>query len=387
MPAWTQTYQAKTFTITAASSGLTSVWTFTLTEDDGSTTTISYTEDGSPTPTEIATGLCDAWNAGTHPSVARITATNPSAGVVVLTMDTAGVPFSVALADNGDGTHTETDTTANIGNNDGSLDRNWSQNDALDTGDDAIFEPGNVSWKYGLNQSSIALTDFKVAKGCQMDFGRFEFGKFHYLRIDPDSFDYRGNGSLAMFDIGSANISPYIESYGSPSVNGRNVVYIKGSNIATLKVSKGNVGVGVLDADTATVATILCGLLDNPQADVNLLIGSGTTLTTLTQAGGLCLMRCAATTVNLNGGELTSEGSGAITTVNVRPKTKFYPKSSGTITTLNCWGLTDCTRDQSAKTITTINPKPGGKLILNSSVTVGTINALTEPGVFIIEYV
>lgn len=385
-PNWTETFQAKTFTITATGGG-TAVWTLTLTEDDGSTTTVTYTEDGSPTVAEVATGLYAAWEASTHPSVARIRATNPSSAVLVLTAETKGVPFSVALADNGTGTHTEADTTANIGNNDGSLDRNWSQNDAPDATDDLIFEPGNVHWKYGLNQSSIAITDFKVMKGCQMDFGRFEFGKFHYLRIDPDSFDYRGNGGLCLFNIGSANISPYIESYGSPSVNGRHVVYITGSNIATLKVAKGNVGVGVLDADAATVATILCGLVDNPQADTNLTIGAGTTLTTLTQAAGLCLLRCAATTANLNGGVLTTEGTGAITTVNVRPGTTFYPKSTGTITTLNVWGTCDASRDQSAKTFSTVNAKPGGHLILNSSVTVSAINPLTEPGIFRITYV
>lgn len=379
-PSWTAVPQVDTFTITGAGGG-TETWTFTFTDDDGSTQTVTFTDDGTPTLAEVATGLYAAWEAATHPSIARITATNPSDGVVKLTADTAGIPFSVALAASGTGTVSKASTTANIGNNDASLDRNWSQNDAPDTGDDLIFEPGNVSLSYGLNQSSIALTDFKVLKGCQSSFGRFEYGKFHYFRIDPDSFDYRGNGSLNLFDIGSANISMYVEAYGSPSAVGRNNVYIKGSNIATLEVAKGNVGVAVLDADTATVATILCGLLDNPQADVNLTIGSGVTLTTLTQAAGKCTLRCAATTVNVHPGAiLTTEGTGAITTVNIYEGATAYLKSSGTIGTLNLWGTADFSRDLSAKTVTTLNLKKRGVIVKHDSITISTFNAPTSSG-------
>jgi hypothetical protein len=379
-PAWTQVPQVKTFTITATGGG-TAVWTFTFTNDDGSTATAAYTEDGSPSTTEVATGLAAAWNAATQPNMARITATNPSAGVVVLTSDTAGIPFSVALADDGTGTHTETDTTANIGNNDAALARNWSTNTVLTNSNDAIFEPGNVGLLYGLNQSSVTLADVKVLRGFNGDFGRFEFGKFHYFRIDPDSFDFRGGGSLCMFDIGSANISPYIEAYGSPSAIGRHCVYIKGSNIATLEVAKGNVGVAVLDADTATVATLLCGLLDNPQSDVDLTIGSGVTLTTLTQSAGKCTLRCAATTVNVYpGSTLITEGSGAITTLNIYAGATVYIKSSGTIGTLNLFGTADFSRDLTAKTVTTLNVKRGGKLVKHDSITISTTNLPSSSG-------
>lgn len=365
----TQVPQAKTFTITAAGTGA-GVWTFTFTDDDDSTATVTYTEDGSPTVAEIATGLTSAWNATTHPAMARIRATNPSAGVCVLTALTAGIPFSVALADSTTGTHTETDTTANLGNNDAGLARNWSLDAVPVATNDLIFEPGNVAVKYGLNLASVALADFKVLKGCQSDFGRFEFGKFHYLRIDPDSFDYRGNGGLALFDIGSAAIAPYIEAYGSPSVNGRHVIYLKGSAISTLKIAKGNVGLAVLDADTATVTTVLCGLLENPQSDVNLTIGSGVTLTTLTQNAGICLMKCAASgtvTVGLPG-VLTTEGSGTIARLDVFGTA--YPKSTGTITDVYAYGTVDFTRERASKTVTNMRPQPGCTIRLPPQVTV-----------------
>lgn len=373
--------QVQTITITAASSSTTAVWTYTLTDDDGTTAAVTYTEDGSPTTTEIATGLYNALVASTDPKFLKLSFTNPSAGVFTVTARTAGVSFSGALADDDDGTHTTAATTASVGNEDASLDRNWSQNDAPDTGDDLIFEPGSVNVKYGLNQSSIAIADFRVMKGCSSQFGRFDDGVFHYFRIDPDAFDYRGSGQLAMFDIGSANISPYIEAYGSPSADGRHTVYIKGSNIATLTVAKGKVGVSVLDADTATVATILCGLLEQQSSDVDLTIGTGTTWTTTTQYGGKLLVKSAGTTLNIyKGGICTTEGSGAITTVNVYEGATFYPKSTGTITTLNLFGTADFTRHVGAKTVTTLNLKKGGTLIKHDAITIGTFNPPSASG-------
>lgn len=367
---WSQTPQQKTFTITGVG-GNTDVWTFTLTDDDGATYTVTYTNDGSPTTTEIGVGLAAAWEASTSPFMQRITASNPSAGVVKLTADNAGIPFSVALTNGGTGTSSSADTVANVGNYDAGLTRNWSLNAVPIATNDLIFEAGTVSLLYGLNLSGVALADFRVMTGCQSSFGRFEYGKYFYFRIAPTLFDYRGSGKLSMFDIGSAAIAPYIESYGTPEAQGRNAIYIKGSAMTTLEVAKGNVGVAVLDADTATVATILCGSLTTPQSDVNMTVGSGVTLTTLTMTGGVCLLKCAATTLNVYPGcVLTTEGTGAYTTVNVYAGGKFYPKSSGTITTLNLWGEADFTRDSSARTVSTLNLKRGGKLTKTDNITV-----------------
>lgn len=373
--------QVQTTTITAASTSTTATWTYTLTDDDGTTAIVTYTEDGSPSVTEIATGLYNALVASTDPKFLKLSFTNPSAGVFTVTARTAGVPFSGALADDDDGTHSTVATTASVSNEDASLDRNWSQNDAPDTGDDLIFEPGSVNVKYGLNQSGAAIADFRVMKGCSSQFGRFDDGLFHYLRIDPDAFSYQGSGQLCLFDIGSTNISPYIEAYGSPSATGRHTFYIKGSDIATLTVAKGNVGIAPLDADTATVATILCGLLEQQASDVDLTVGTGTTWTTMTQYGGKSTVRSAGTTLNIyKGGVCITEGTGAITTVNVYEGATFYPKSTGTITTLNLYGTADFTRSVAAKTVTTLNLKKGGTLVKNDALTITTFSPPSASG-------
>ena len=383
-PANTQVAQVRTFTITAAGAG-TEVWTFTYTDDDGTTATVTYTEDGSPTTTEIATGLFNAWNASTNPLIASITATNPSAGVCTLTADTAGVPFTVTLAASGTGTDTETATTANVGNNDYSTPRNWQLDLAPVATNDALFIAGSVSAKYGLNQSSVAIADFRVFTGCSSQFGRITDGLPHYLRIDPDLFDYRGNGTLGLFDIGSANISPTISAQGSPTGTGYHTVYLKGSNIATLLISKGNVGVAVFDADTATVATIRTTYETTQASDVALTIGTGVTLTTLEQGGGTCTLKAAATTVTTAANcTLTTEGGGAITTLNLQGTA--YLNSTGTITTLNAWGTVDFRKSRVARTVTTLNVKAGATIHLHSGITVTNWAFEGAEGTYTIKY-
>jgi hypothetical protein len=278
--------------ITADSTGNTAVWTATLTNDDGSTETVTYTEDGSPTVAEIAAGLVAAWNLSLKPHIKNITAAYVSGGTFTLTADTAGVPFSVALSDNDDGTHTETITTANVGNNDANTTANWELDAAPANTNDLIFNAGSVSVKYGLDQSAAAIADFRVMPGCSSQFGRFDNGKGHYLIIDPDLFRYEGSGSLAMFNIGSANIAAYIKATGSPAATGYHTVYFKGSNVTTLTVDKGNVGVAALDGDTATVATVQIGYVSTAASDSNVTIGSGVTLTTLNQGAGICELKC-----------------------------------------------------------------------------------------------
>lgn len=349
------------------------MWTFTYTDDDGGTATVTYTEDGTPTTTEIATGLFNAWNASTNPLMEQITATNPSAGVCTLTADTAGKPFTVTLAASGTGTDTETATTANVGYNDYGTARIWQLAAVPVATDDVLFWPAATmnDMYYSLNQASVAIADFRVAPGFSGKFGRYTpNGLPHYLRIDPDLFSYEGSGSRCMFDIGSANISPYIAAQGSPEATGRHTVAIKGSNIATLLIRKGNVGVAPFDADTATVATITTTYESTLASDVALTVGTGVTLTTLNQGGGTATLKCAATTVtNGSGCTLTTEGTGAITTLNVSGT--CYLNSTGTITTLNIrkGGIVDFRRNRTARTITTLNIFPGGYVYLHSGIT------------------
>lgn len=353
-------------TITTTTNGHT--YTVTMTDDDGNTAAITYTVVNPPdtTTTLVATGFITAWNASLNPLIAQFTASQ-SSGQVILTADTAGIPATFSTS--GTGTWSGTgNTTSCVGNSDYATTANWALDAVPASTNDVLFLAGSVSAKYSLNQSAVDIADFRVFKGCSSQFGRFDKGLGHYLRIDPDLFRYEGNGTLAMFDIGSANISPYIAAYGSPSATGYHTVYIKGSNIATLTINKGNVGIAPLDADTATVATLNVGYDSTLATDSTVTVGSGVTLTTLNQTGGTVYLNCAATTVtNSASTTLYTSGSGAITTLNAYGT--CYLNSTGTITTLNCYGTVDLTQSKAARTITTINLYPGSTLRYNSAIT------------------
>lgn len=369
--------QVQTIVITGASSLTTATWTWTLTLEDGTTVTETYQEDGSPTVAEIVTGLTDAWNNSTNPYFQKVTAVESGGTTITLTADTAGVPFTASLADNSDGTHTDTATTANVGANDYGLAQNWSTDAVPTTNDDTIVDGDGTSSKsilYGLNQASAAVDTYDVLGNYTGDIGKFENGVPYYLIIDPNSLNYYGRGKLALLNVGSANINVYVESSGVPTT-GRRALYLKGSNLATVEIGRGNVGIAPLVGETATVATLLVNYISNIGGDCDVVVGSGVTLTTLTQSGGKVELNCAATTVTVAAGAtLTTQGTGAITTLNLAGTA--YLNSTGTITTLNVYdgGVADFTKDRSARTITTVNLYPGGTIVWNSGVTLTTRN-------------
>jgi hypothetical protein len=374
-------------TITTTTNGHT--YAVTLTDDKGNTGVVTYEVVNPPdtTVTLVATGFITAWNASTHPLVSKITATQ-SAGQVILTADTAGVPFTASTS--GTGTWSGTgNTTANVGIYDYNTAENWSLNAVpVATNDVVLAGPtsGNATAiKYGLNQSGVALEGFYTQQDYNAQIGREEDGVSYYLRIDPNLMDHKASSSLALIDIGSAAIAPYIECNGTAASN-KYALYLLGSGITTLEVRKGRVGVAVLPGETSTATTVLCSFLTTLASDVNLTLGSGLTLTTLTQSGGTCTQLCASTTTtNASGTTLTTDGTGAITTLNVYGTT--YPNSTGTVTTLNLFGTVNETRDRSARTISTTNAKPGSTLYRLAAVTHTTMNLPTDPGVFTYEVV
>ncbi|MEY5060716.1 MAG: hypothetical protein RIS45_637 [Planctomycetota bacterium] len=380
-PAWrnqnaTQTAKVVTITITADSTGNTAVWTATFTLDDNTTTTITYTEDGSPTPTEIAAGLHAAFNASTHPELRRITSTNPSGGVWVLT-GTAGRPFTVSLNDNDDGTHTQVTTTAGVSNSDYAQGSNFSlQAVPVNSDNVTIGGPGPAqqaaSILYGLYQETVTINAFNVLPEYNGNIGRIEDGVNYYLVVDPDSFDFRGAGSLNLIDLTDAPIAGYIKSAASPT-QGRKAIYLKGSALTTWEIARGSVGIAAFPNETATITTLLVSYDQNQGSDCDVELGSGLTLTTLTQSGGNVLQKCATTTTSVHkGATWRSFGTGAIGTLNVYGT--CYPESSGTITTCNLYGTMDLSGDRTARTISTLNRYPGSVLILPlSGITLTTI--------------
>lgn len=200
----------------------------------------------------------------------------------------------------------------------------------------------------GTSQRTVAIGDFIVEAGYNQAIGSANFP----LYIDPDLFEFAG-GAEAHIDIHSANISPTVHTTFSPQL-GKHGLYLTGSNIATLNVISGNVGVAVIHNQTSVVSAVRP---IGEQAKVTL--GAGVTLTTFRQVSGDCVLRCAVTTVLLYGGKLKTEEIGDITTV-TQEGGEFIGNSVGTITTYNGnGGRADFLQSAAARTITTLKRNAG----------------------------
>lgn len=232
-------------------------------------------------------------------------------------------------------------------------------------------DSASINSATGLDQSGTAIGDFIVEEGYAGTIGSATLG---YLYIDPDRFDFHGEGEC-WIDIWSANISPQI--YGTASADdGEAGLYLRGSNIATLSVNGGAVGVAMRPGETTTVATLR--ILEGSGHRV--IVGNGVTLTTLHVYGGDVELKSATTTIIVYEGTLTTQGIGAITTLTERGGT-VVASSTGTITTFHLYGGTlDLRQSGVARTITTLNKYPGNRFEIKRNNEVVTITTEAVQG-------
>lgn len=372
----TSTAVAQVATYTPATIQATDIFTLTASADNGDTAVVSFTATDTSATTTSA-GLIAAWNASTHRLCTGITASGSS--TVILTADTPGVPFSVASSTtDGGGANTQTftgvATTANVGQSDVGLAANYYGN-ALpgNSGDSLTIDGRNVAaLAYGKNRSAQTYDLFRIWKSNAYNVGLAPSSTnptAEYLRAGatatkigeaPSDGSTPSGASFIAHDGGTVAGTWTIYDSNQTGVNGLPVVLIKAINASNVLNLVGNaaVGVAVLNpGEASTFATI-----NQDGQGSRLTIGSGVTLTTLTQTKGFCELRCAATTVTQDGGELKTTGSGAITTLKVGGKADL--QSTGTVTTITVMSSGDlnCSNQDAARTITTINAYPGAKI-------------------------
>ena len=237
-------------------------------------------------------------------------------------------------------------------NSDAGVAGNWSGGSLPATGDVVIRPASTSSITAGLTAlSSATLAGFFVELGYAGQIGT----PSAYLSISLSSgspFSFAGAGQ-AYIDLGSSAVGPVITNTfaNQPGAIG---LYLLGSELTTLSVRKGSVGVAARGGETATVATVDCDWSGNQASDSYVLLGSGVTVTTVNQTGGTCVINCSVTTIHADAGTLYLFGSGTVSTLNNNGATA-YPNSTGTIGTLNAdAGTTDFTRSRDARTLTTL---------------------------------
>lgn len=349
--------QVDTFTWSNVGAGA-ETWTMTVTGEDGSTQTETFVDDGTPTTAELTTLAVAAWNASKKILFTPITASGST--TLILTADTAGIPFSVAITASGTGTTSRAATTANIGAYDYQTAQNWKEG-AIPVAADEVTVDGSINILYGLRNTSVELLSFTVKASYSGAIG----SEAARLAIDLDnagSLDFSGSG-VAYISVFSAATTVRVRRTASVAA-GEFGLFLHGTAIATLHAMGGSTR--VVSGSTVVTSRVYAGAtLDIP---------SGCTITTVSSAG-TCSLESACTTFTTLAGNTTIDGAGTITTLNPVGGTTTC-NTTGTITTLTIdGGLCDMTKSQAARTVTNCAVN-GGELRADSAAVTFT-NAIT----------
>lgn len=400
------------------------VWTGSIDSLDGTPANNTFTvtiggvaisQAGTTDVGTTAAALVVLLNASTHPYFSTITWTNPSAGNIVGTADTAGVAFVAALTETGAGTGAVTDfavTTANAGPNDWSTTANWSTGTVPTNSDVVIIANNSVPICWGLAQTGVTLTSLRIDKSYTGKIG-LPYTKFatnaaastfdtskteyraHYLAIKTPILDIgedsatgspAGSGRLKIDTSTTASqITIYDTATTSADGTGTSAVRLKADSSTTdiyVRLAPGGVSIaGEVPGETSTVGDVN---VSEDGSSAQVYVGSGVTLTNYIQRGGTNVLDAAATVtaVTVDGGTLTVEGDYTITTLTQNDGLVIdnHIKTSGNaITTANLkGGTTDWSRSLEARVAATVNLSVGATFVRNSALTITTLNEPAE---------
>jgi hypothetical protein len=131
-----------------------------------------------------------------------------------------------------------------------------------------------------------------------------------------------------------------------------------------VNVSKGSLDVAYLAGAVATIATLNIGYISNVQADSNVRLGVGCTLTTIAKTGGTLEVNSAVTTLGQSDGTTTIL-AGAIGTLTMNGNGGTVEQlGNGTMATvILAAGTLDFTEGESGLTVTTIKVYGGATLL------------------------
>jgi hypothetical protein len=257
---------------------------------------------------------------------------------------------------------------------------NWSPSGVPAAGDNVYVPAGSGAMSSNMDALKTAtlggaLGTVEVEAGYTGAIG----SKSAYWQFTPTAFRFSGTGA-AYINIEAAAISPDIRATASAATASAVGLYLRGSAIATLSiVGSSSVGVAFFGGETSTITT---ARVVGPSA--TLVLGSGVTITTCQVLAGQSRLACAVTTLDIQGGIVTTLGSGAITTCTVDAGVG-YLNSSGTITTANINGGTvDMLGGGAARTITTANHNGGVLRYDENVVTITTYNRKDGPSQIVV---
>lgn len=359
---------------------------------------VAYTATGADTNTTIATALQALLAASTIAEFQEVTWSNPSAGVVKGTANTAGMDFVNTSSATGTGTLVTVTTTANSGPTDVSVGANWSSGSVPSSGDSIYFQNSASPALRNLQALAAvapALVQIDASYTGQIGLpynnaaGYIEYRQ-RYLQFSGwtacNIGQGQGNGSgKIQLDAQTHDHTTFVWNAATSSEQGIPAVLIKGgSSASALTDLKGAVGVALFAGETATLPTLNIAYVSNIAGDASVTIGSGCTLTTVNKTGGTLYSQSAVPTLtsyagtatvltgNMTAANLYSAGSNA-------PANTLKYSTGGTITTniVESGCTLDCSGTLSTVTLTnstwykgaTINA-PGGNVTMTNAASI-----------------
>jgi hypothetical protein len=349
--------------------------TFALTWATADTVTVTingkdftFTVGDTSDVTTIAAAFVLGWNATSAPSLAanesiipvagassipeyaEITATS-AAGVVTLTGDTLGKPFTMSVVEvtAGTGTSVEATSIAATGKNHFDNADNYLEGSVPVSTDDLLFDvTAQDDLLYALDQNAITLTSLTRTNGFTKKIGlpklnvdstsrKYNEYRDDYLKISATTVLVQGDGTgsgRTKFDFGSNIFTADIADNGTPLETDVPALLILGTHASSvLRVTKGKVGVAFFEQESAHLATLTVGWETNQTGDADVVCGSGVDLgnAAIVQTGGSLSIDSATGTgtIDQTGGSITIR-SGAHASI----------EHSGTVFLVNCGTIT-----------------------------------------------
>lgn len=333
--------------------------TFTITLGNR---TISFT-DTAGTVAGVVTGLYNAWVAAAllYPEFDELTPSDDTT-TLTATAKVGGVPHTFSVnTPGGSATFVLANTTAVTG-------KNWVDNaanydiDAVPgTNDDLYIDNTNVSLLYGLDQITQTLDGLYIGQSFGGDIGLPKTNALGYPEYRDDYWTIRativeigngrGTGSRRIkLDLSSVQSAVQVYNTGAEVETGIPALLLKGTHASNvLDVQNGSVGAAFFGGEAATFLTVR-------NANGNVILGDGCTLTNINVTGGQTSASSNVTTLTQRGGTTRVLGAATVATLDVEEGLCDY-LSSGTITTLTLGGranqaLLSFAGDGSPRTIT-----------------------------------
>ncbi len=247
---------------------------------------------------------------------------------------------------------------------------NWSTGSLPVNGDDVYIEAPTSGSTFNITTSlsslsGVTLNSLNIAQNYTGTIGTT--AAYWQISATTINIGYSFSNSsssgstLIKLNVGTVQTTVnVINSAQTSSLSTGGPIAILGTHASNvLNVINGTVSVAAVATEVATFATI--------NNDGNITIGPGVTLTTLNNTS-TCKLRCGATTINFQGGTLTTSDSGAITNLNANSGTAKL-NSTGTITNLNVFSsVVDFSASPASRTVTNCTIYNQGSLNLNNGV-------------------